>query len=117
MLKKELACPLEPGAKGQFQDVTTHQNPWIGQPQSQGGFAEASSEESSLLVVELHFEKKNLGTEQMVLRRWYWPAVIIYCPPDTLVLFLQKLDKLLSNFAENVSAVNLLRDYNIERSL
>lgn len=80
-------------------------------------FAKASSEESSLLVVELHFEKENLGTEQMVLRRWYWPAVIIYCPPDTLVLFLQKLDKLLSNFAENVSAVNLLRDYNIERSL
>lgn len=116
MLKKELACPLEPGAKGQFQDVTTHQNPWIGQPQSQGGFAEASSEESSLLV-ELHFEKENLGIEQMVLRRWCWPAVIIYCPPDTLVLFLQKLDKLLSNFAENVSAVNLLRDYNIERSL
>lgn len=52
-------------------------------------FAKASSEESSLLVVELHFEKENLGTEQMVLRRWYWPAVIIYCPPDTLVLFLQ----------------------------
>lgn len=115
---KELACPLEPGAKGQFRDVTTHQNPWIGQPRSQGGgLLRLLQKNLHYLLLSCLFEKKNLGTEQMVLRRWYWPAVIIYCPPDTLVLFLQKLDKLLSNFAENVSAVNLLRDYNIERSL